>query len=154
MVDADWVVRICGDNPLIAPEEIDRLVDFYEDGLDTSETDRLYAFNHMPDLGCLYPDGFGAEILSRQLLERLETVSILPHQREHVTQYILDHPSDFDIRPVPVPSEIAYANIKLDVDTIEDLNKLKKLCALLTFESSAVDILKTYHKLFPDEKIS
>ena len=30
MAKADHVVRVCGDNPLIAPEEIDRLVEFFE----------------------------------------------------------------------------------------------------------------------------
>ena len=30
---ADHVVRVCGDNPLIAPEEIDRLVEFFEKAL-------------------------------------------------------------------------------------------------------------------------
>ena len=30
MARADRVVRVCGDNPLIAPEEIDRLINFFE----------------------------------------------------------------------------------------------------------------------------
>ncbi len=66
---ADHVVRVCGDNPLVAPEEIDRLVDFFEKALQAGNNiiDRLYAFNFASKMGNGYPDGFGAEILSRIL---------------------------------------------------------------------------------------
>ena len=30
MFKADSIVRVCCDNPLIAPEEIDRLIEFFE----------------------------------------------------------------------------------------------------------------------------
>ena len=59
---ADRIVRICADNPFVWGEAIDRLVDFYN----ASNLD--YAYNHIPRNN-LWPDGLGAEILSRDLLE-------------------------------------------------------------------------------------
>ncbi|MFB6197789.1 MAG: cytidylyltransferase domain-containing protein, partial [Halobacteriaceae archaeon] len=56
--DADVVVRVCADNPLVAPEEIDRVVKRHvQAGGD-------YTFNHIPAKGNGYPDGFGAEVLN------------------------------------------------------------------------------------------
>ena len=63
--DAGRVVRVCADNPLIWSGAIDRLVDFYDQvGWD-------YAYNHIPRYN-QWPDGLGAEMLSRELLEELD----------------------------------------------------------------------------------
>ena len=81
--DADLVVRVCADNPCIWGEAVDRLVDFYrKGGCD-------YAYNHIPR-GNLWPDGLGAEILSRELLDELDSRAKLPSQREHCLNYIWD----------------------------------------------------------------
>ncbi|MCG2771118.1 MAG: glycosyltransferase family protein [Desulfobacterales bacterium] len=142
---ADVVVRVCADNPLVAPEEIDRLIVFYRASLEQGvEPERLYAFNHIPALGNRYPDGLGAEIFSRALLEELAHQTESPYDREHVTVYLWKHPEDYDIRPVPAPCEIAYPQVKLDVDTQEDLQRLRWLCARLSPESSALDLVRAY----------
>ena len=68
--------------------------------------------------------------------------------REHVTKYIWDHPDQFMIRTFSAPKEIAYPSVKLDVDTQEDLNKMRSLCVGLNKESSAQEIINTYEKVF------
>ena len=69
---ADRFVRICGDNPLISPEEIDRLIKFFSKTiLEEKNPDNLYAFNFASKLGNQYLDGFGAEILSMSLLKKV-----------------------------------------------------------------------------------
>ena len=61
---ADVVVRVCADNPFIAPEEIDRLVDCYISRRQSGgDPRRLYAFNHITTMDNNYPDGLGAENL-------------------------------------------------------------------------------------------
>ena len=147
---ADHVIRVCGDNPLIAPEEIDRLVEFFEKVLQAGKNiiDRLYAFNFASKMGNGYPDGFGAEILSRILLEKLANLDHELASREHVTKYIWDHPEQFMIRTFSAPKEIAYPSVKLDVDSQEDLNKMRSLCVGLNKESSAQEIINTYKKEF------
>ena len=99
-------------------------------------------------MGNGYPDGFGAEILSRILLEKLANLDRELASREHVTKYIWDHPDQFMIRTFPAPKEIAYPSVKLDVDTQEDLDKIRYLCVGLDKESSAQKIINTCEKEF------
>lgn len=53
---ADLVVRVCADNPFIAPEELDRLI------VDHCAKSVDYSCNHQQKLSNKYADGFGAEI--------------------------------------------------------------------------------------------
>jgi spore coat polysaccharide biosynthesis protein SpsF len=149
MAKADRVVRVCGDNPLIAPEEIDRLVAFFEKTLQAEGTaDNLYAFNFASKIGNNYPDGFGAEMISMSLLKELARLDDQPSSREHVTAYIWSHPEQFMIRTFSAPKEIAYPLVKLDVDSQEDLDKLIALCARLDNDSSAHEIIQAYKEEF------
>lgn len=139
---ADVVVRVCADNPLISPEEIDRLVDYFF----AYRPD--YAFNHVPRLDNHYPDGLGAEILSRALLEKIAKRALAGSYREHVTNFIWDHASEFRIAAVPCPSELATSrHIKLDIDTPEDLARMRSLCTFLSPASTALEIVARWKEL-------
>tara|TARA_B100000686_G_scaffold142681_1_gene150135 strand:- start:122 stop:859 length:738 start_codon:yes stop_codon:yes gene_type:complete len=149
MSRADYIVRICGDNPLIAPEEIDRLIEFYKNTLKKENgPENIYAFNLASELGNQYPDGFGAEILSISLLKKISSLDDQLSSREHVTKYILDHPEQFRIRTFAAPKEIAYPSVKLDVDTKEDFEKIKFLCSRLDKDSSPEKIIQLYKEFF------
>ena len=52
------------------------------------------------------------------------------------------------IRTFSAPKEIAYPSVKLDVDTQEDLDKMRALCVGLDKESSAQNIINIYIKKF------
>lgn len=146
---ADVVVRVCADNPFIAPEEIDRLVDCYSSRRESgADPRRLYAFNHLPTMNNDYPDGLGAEIFSLDLLATLDRLTMELSDREHVTTYLWDHLRDFEIFPVFAPPEIAYPGVKLDVDTPADLNRLRQLGAQLSQGSSAIQVVRAYVDLF------
>lgn len=148
-LEAEVVVRVCADNPFIAPEELDRLVDCYrrrrQGGGDPR---RLYAFNHLTTMNNDYPDGLGAEIFSVELLETLDRRAREPSEREHVTTYVWEHPGDFEIYPVFAPPPIAYPGVKLDVDTQEDLDRLRQLGARLSLGSPAIQVVRAYLELF------
>ena len=118
---ATHVVRICADNPFVCPNEIDRLVECYFD----RQCD--YAYNHIPRNNS-YPDGLGAEIVSCELLKQLDQKATDASEREHVFNYIWNHQDQFDIRTFD-PSDDSYAKpeIKLDIDTQEDLNRLSQM---------------------------
>jgi spore coat polysaccharide biosynthesis protein SpsF len=135
---AEMIVRICADNPFVAPEEIDRVVEYY------LENQPDYAFNHLPRRGNGYPDGFGAEVLSRALLEEIDRLTTEPRHREHVTLYVWDHAERYVIGGPIAPATIAGLEIKLDVDTVEDLEWLASLCPPIAPESSAVEIVQVY----------
>lgn len=134
-------VRICADNPLIAPEEINWLVEFY---LATAPD---YAFNHIPRLGNNYPDGLGAEILSTELLEKIGKLSREKKYREHVTLYLWENSESFDIRTPTCPEPYNHPEMKLDIDTLEDLSRMRKMCENLSFESTAAEIFAEWSRL-------
>ena len=117
---SDAIVRVCADNPLICPKEVDRLIDYFK----MNECD--YAYNHIP-LKNNYPDGLGAEICSAEILYRIHSKANKPSQREHVFNYIWDNQEQFKIKTFNPPDSLAHPELKFDVDTKEDyLNLLKK----------------------------
>ena len=119
--DAGLVVRVCADNPCIWGEAVDRLVEFYRKG------GCEYAYNHIPR-GNLWPDGLGAEILSRDLLEELDKRATLPGQREHCLNYIWDNAGRYRIATFdPEEPWLRRPELKLDVDSAEDFRRLALL---------------------------
>ena len=146
---AEKVIRICGDNPLVAPEEIDRLVKTYSEILKKgAHLDKLYAFNFGPKMNNRYPDGLGGEMFSFKLLQRLDSLVTSSSEREHISSYIWSYPKKFSIHSVKTPKEIAFPDVKLDIDTREDKEKLDVLCGFLNLDSSAKEVVAAYRKLF------
>jgi spore coat polysaccharide biosynthesis protein SpsF len=138
-VNADVVVRVCADNPFIDAEIVDQLITYYLDHkLD-------YAFNHQARLSSNIADGFGAEILGISLLNMLNEIVNTASEREHLTMHIWNHKESFIIGAAPVPEELAYPELKFDIDTEEDLNNLRSLVNnhALTIDSSAGVIVQT-----------
>lgn len=119
--DAAAVVRICADNPCIWGEAVDRLVEFYHNGACE------YAYNHIPRNN-LWPDGLGAEILSRDLLEELDDRAHLPSQREHCLNYLWDNADSYRIATFdPAEAWLRRPDIRLDVDSADDFRRLALL---------------------------
>ena len=119
--DAGTIVRICADNPLIWGEAIDRLIAHFE------QTSCDYAYNHIPRHN-LWPDGLGAEILRRDLLEELDLQASLPSQREHCLNYIWDNASSYRISTFdPQEPWLCRPDIKLDIDRAADFERLALL---------------------------
>lgn len=139
---ADLVVRICADNPFVAAEEIDRLI------LDHQAKTSDYSCNHQQKLGNNYADGFGAEILSAKLLSELARNTTEKSHREHVTSYIWDNQSKFKINALIAPSDLAFPEVKLDVDTPEDMSRLCKFVEQyeVTTQTSAAQIIREFRK--------
>lgn len=119
--DAGLVVRVCADNPCIWGEAVDRLVDFYRNNACD------YAYNHIPRNN-LWPDGLGAEILSRELLEELDDRARLPAQREHCLNHIWDNAARYRIATFdPAEPWLRRPELRLDVDSPDDFRRLALL---------------------------
>lgn len=80
----DHIVRATGDNPLVDPDEADRLIAFHLE----------HAFEYSENFTVL-PKGVGLEVFSRDGLERCHRLSQEPHQREGVNDFILENPGRF-----------------------------------------------------------
>jgi len=79
LVDADVVVRITGDCPIVDPALIDRCIQ----GFNKSQVD--YFSNTDPST---FPDGLDIEVMSFSSIERANNETSSEFDREHVTPYI------------------------------------------------------------------
>lgn len=77
--DADIVLRVTSDCPLIDPDICDRVIRL------RAETGADYAANNMPRL---YPHGLDCEVFTREALERADHAATAPYDREHVTPWL------------------------------------------------------------------
>ena len=119
----DSVVRICADNPLIDPLEIDKLVSFFQN------CDYEYAANNTPECGL--PDGLGCEIVRAGTLLDISRTAEEQKYREHVTEYITSHPEKFSSGWLEADRELRWPELKLDIDTKEDHERMRKFCSSL-----------------------
>lgn len=148
--NADIIVRICADNPLIDPCEIDRIVQHH------IYTRSDYSFNHIPTKENNYPDGLGAEVIDAKILYSLSELHLTPEEKEHVTLHIIQNPDRYTISSCEAPYEIIGPDIKLDIDTPDDFKRMKYFIESLPKEKkpnwSAAEIVKDY-RIFLKKKV-
>jgi sialic acid synthase SpsE/spore coat polysaccharide biosynthesis protein SpsF (cytidylyltransferase family) len=107
--EADVVVRITADCPLIDPVLVDQVVDFFLAGSFD------YASNTL-ERG--FPRGLDVEVMSRAALERAHAEAREADEREHVTLHIYRHPDRF---------RLGSFERRLCVDTAEDFVRVERL---------------------------
>jgi len=119
---ADVIVRITADCPMIAPEEIDRVVWAYlSSGAD-------FAANRLPPpFERTTPIGMDTEVCSMQALEKAWREAEQPYQREHVMPYLYDTEGRFKVQVVNL--EPAQGHLRFTVDTAEDLHLANQIYA-------------------------
>jgi spore coat polysaccharide biosynthesis protein SpsF len=125
--NADIVVRVCGDRPLVDPEAMDLAINFY---MEKQPVDLVY--NHISGGGQNWPRGFGVEVLSGQMILDAGVKAVSVDHREHVTAYFWQRPDLYTLSPVLIDGAInpRRPDIKLDLDTREDLARLNALTGL------------------------
>lgn len=115
---ADIIVRITGDCPLIDPEIVDQVIDFYSLKIPNYD----YVSN---SLQRTYPRGLDVEVFSFQALEKAAKEATLPEEREHVTLFFYEHPEIFSLGSMQqATDESAH---RWTVDTEEDFQLISLL---------------------------
>jgi spore coat polysaccharide biosynthesis protein SpsF len=130
---ADAVVRITSDCPLIDPAISDRTIEAFVN----AQPD--YASNV---LDRTYPRGLDTEVMTFSALESDWREAREPYQREHVTPFLYQHPERFKLLSVRGQSD--YSQHRWTLDTPEDLQLLRAIYARTT-DGSAIgwqDVLK------------
>lgn len=112
----DHVVRLTADNPFTDISELERLVQLHLAG----------GFDYTHSFGML-PLGVGAEIITRAALEQSHLEGREPHHREHVNEYIQEHPELFRIGMLDIPADKRAPDLRLTVDTEEDWSRADAL---------------------------
>ena len=121
-IEADVVVRITADCPMIAPEEIDRVVRaFLDSGAD-------FAANRLPPpFERTTPIGMDCEVCSFQALQQAWQQADQPYQREHVMPYLYDTPGRFKVKIADMDPSLGH--LRFTVDTPEDLQVANEVYA-------------------------
>jgi len=119
ILDADAVVRLTGDCPLLDPRVIDDVVRRFR------ETSADYASNVRPPT---FPDGLDVEVISRAALERSARDAALPSEREHVTVYIGEHSELFSSANVAHDPDLS--DLRWTVDYPDDLEFVRAVFRL------------------------
>jgi spore coat polysaccharide biosynthesis protein SpsF len=112
--EAQIVVRITADCPLIDAEIIDKVIREF-----TSRRPD-YASN---TLRRTYPRGLDTEVMTFKALQRSYAQAGESYQRAHVTPFIYQNPDRFEV--FSVENEIDYSDYRWTLDTAEDLQFLR-----------------------------
>ena len=131
-VEADAVVRITADCPLVEPRLVDRLVAIWRSG----EAD--YVANILEPR--TFPKGLDVEVVSRDALETAAAEATSAHDREHVTPYVRDRPDRFPAAAVELDPPMAEARVTLDTD--DDLRALRELIDAVGEKADVAEIVR------------
>lgn len=114
--NADAVIRITGDCPLIDCAIVDEVIKLFKSGSFDCVT------NTIPPT---FPDGLDVEIFSFRAIEEAWKNTQTDFEREHINVYIYQNPGLFKIEKYSNPVDLSRYRWTLDTD--EDLEFLKRL---------------------------
>jgi spore coat polysaccharide biosynthesis protein SpsF len=102
--EAEVVVRLTADCPLLDPTQTDRAVEHF---LRHPELDYL-------GMGQSYPEGYGTEVFTVQALERTWREALLSSEREHVAAYMWMHPDQFKVTHLEYSEDLSRFRVTID----------------------------------------
>jgi spore coat polysaccharide biosynthesis protein SpsF len=123
--EADVVVRLTADCPLLDPDVIDHVVQVFQSG------DYDYVSNTIQPT---YPDGLDTEVFRREALEKAWREARLKSEREHVTPFIWKQPALFRIHNVR--HELDLSTLRWTVDEPEDMEFVRRVYSYCATEPS------------------
>ena len=118
-VNADIILELWGDTPLIDPRILDELIKYYLDN------DYDCVGTVLPNFKKTYPLGISALIFSTKILGEIDKITQNPDDRENVSNYIYEHPEKYKIAPLPCPHELNFPDLRLVVDEQNDFDLIK-----------------------------
>ena len=105
--NADIIVRVVSDCPLIDPAVIDKTVNFY--------INHNYDFvSNCYPLPRTYPEGYSVEVFSKKLLDELYFNAKKPSDREHVTFSLWMQPDKYSAHRVDYEKDVSHHRLNLD----------------------------------------
>lgn len=136
--NADVVVRITSDCPLIDPEIVDNIISKHV------ESTADYTSNIVKRT---YPRGLDTEVFNFDVLTVTYNNANEKYQREHVTSYIMEHTEKFKLQNIEAEGILKRPDIRITVDTKEDFELIKRI--ILSFNNlnfKAKDIIDLLDK--------
>jgi len=119
-LEAEVVVRVTADCPLLDPELVDQTVQAFQEADPPAD----FAANRLPRRRT-YPIGLDTEVCSRSALEQAWREAVEPHQREHVMPFLYEHPERFRLLLLDADGDLG--DLRWTVDTPEDLTFVREV---------------------------
>lgn len=135
---SDIVVQASGDNPLVDPVLLDYSINAHKE----NKVD----FTYIAGL----PLGISVDVFSPIALKKLSGLAKKPEYREHVNAYIFDNVENFRVQRLLPPSSMRVPELRLTVDTAEDLKLMREIYQRL-FKEGELIILKDVIALYKEE---
>jgi spore coat polysaccharide biosynthesis protein SpsF len=124
---ADIVVRLTGDCPLITGDWIDNAISVF---LELREKEEIDYLGYPEEL----PDGLDIEIFTYEALKKAYSEASNEIELEHVTPYIWKHPEKFSQKKLPCRKN-NYSLFRLSIDTKSDYDFIGSLLQEVDFET-------------------
>lgn len=138
--EADIVIRMTGDCPLIDPVIVDHMVTRY----------MIYDYDYIKmDIPNTFIRGFDVEVFSKAILDKVYDIVCVQNDvnredykpfREHVTYYIYNHLDEFSVNIVEGEKHIDTTT-NLSVDTLQDFETASKYVHVESYKE-----IKTFYK--------
>ena len=134
LYDADVILRVTADDPLIDPVIIDNLIKKCQN----SKID--YVTSTIPPT---FPLGFTAcEAFPFTVLEKLHENALDSMSREHVTSHILENKNLFKISSISSKSDLARPDWRLTIDFPDDFLLIQKIFFKMNIDKKNFSYLK------------
>jgi len=117
-VDAEVVVEITGDCPIIDPQIVEQTIRMFK------EHNADYVSNTQVRS---YPDGMDTQVFLLNTLKRSAAMTDNLLDREHVSLHIRNHPELFSSVHLVAPPEIHWPELGLTLDEFKDFQLLKRI---------------------------
>ncbi|NBJ68076.1 MULTISPECIES: glycosyltransferase family protein [Clostridia] len=121
-MQADIIVRLTADCPLIDPSQVDYVIQNYF----PNQHSLQYVSN---TLKRTFPRGMDTEVFSFAALKETHVMAKSTVDREHVTRYMVNHPETFTLKNVTYHED--QSQHRWTVDTIEDFWLIKRIIETL-----------------------
>lgn len=132
--DAEAIVRVTSDCPMIDPTVVDRVVGKLTSAIDyASNTHDIQTF----------PRGLDCEVLHRDTLERMGRMATSRAAREHVTVFVREQPQLF--RTDQLIADTDDSDLRWTVDTDADLALVRTLFERFSLATRTVDYRDIVH---------
>jgi len=122
LVNADVVVQITGDCPIIDPDLVEQTI-------------RMFFHHHVDyvsnSLVRSYPDGMDTQVFPLEALKRSAQMTNDPLDREHVSRHMCRNPEIFSRVHLIAPPSLHWPDLGLTLDEVADYLLLKKIIETL-----------------------
>jgi spore coat polysaccharide biosynthesis protein SpsF len=137
-VNADLIVEITGDCPIIDPQIVEQTIQVYK-----YNNARYVSNAHIRS----YPDGMDTQIFSLADLKLSASLTNDPLDREHVSLHIRNHPDIFPHINLIAPPELFWPELGLTLDEKADYELLKSIIEFFGYEKPLFSCLEVIRML-------